>query len=100
MSINGPIFLVIGAGFLAVRTGYVPAAGLRTLGDFVIRVALPALILASFVRSPLAEIIRPDYVAGYALGSLAAFALAMFVRLLDGGKRLGDAHHGAPRAEA
>ena len=79
LSINGPIFLVIGAGFLAVRTGYVPAGGLRTLGDVVIRVALPALILASFVRSPLAEIIRPDYVAGYALGSLAAFALALLV---------------------
>lgn len=79
LAINGPIFLVIGAGFAAVRAGYVPAVGLRVLGDFVIRVALPALILASFARTPLAQIIRPGYVAGYALGSLGTFALAILV---------------------
>lgn len=79
LAIIGPIFLVIGAGFVAVRTGYVPAPALRPLAEFVIRVALPALIIASFVRTPLAAIIRPDYVAGYALGSLATFGVAILV---------------------
>lgn len=77
LPIIGPIFLVIAAGFAAVRSGYVPAASIRPLSDIVIKVALPALMISSFARNSLAEIVRPDFVLGYAAGSLATFALAV-----------------------
>jgi len=77
LAILGPIFLVIGAGFAAVRSGYMAAAGIRPLSEVVIKVALPALMISSFARNPLAEIVRPEFVAGYGLGSLAAFGLGL-----------------------
>lgn len=79
LAIIGPIFLVIGAGFAAVRSGYVPAPSIRPLSEVVIKVALPALMISSFARNPLSEIVRPEFVTGYALGSLAAFGLGLVI---------------------
>lgn len=77
-----PLFLIIAAGFITVRSRYVPAEHILPVGDLVLRVALPALIFQTLTNLPLDQALRPAFIAGYALGSLALFGLglALFVR--------------------
>jgi len=77
LSVTLPIFILIGAGFVARRFGATTAADIQSLGRFVIRFALPALIFNSLAQRPFAEVADARYLAAYALGSLAVF-VAMF----------------------
>lgn len=75
LALTGPVYLLIAAGYIAVRTGVFAQAELRVLGRFVIQLALPALLFKSLSQSP-----RPDgpegrYLLAYAAGSLASLAL-------------------------
>ncbi len=76
LSITLPIFILIALGYVATRFGATSAADVRALGGFVLRFALPALIFKSLAQRPFAEIANGDYLLVYALGSLAAFAVA------------------------
>ncbi|PKP71432.1 MAG: permease [Alphaproteobacteria bacterium HGW-Alphaproteobacteria-4] len=75
-----PIYLLIALGFFVAKVGYVAVADMRAIGRVVLRVAMPALIFLALARAPLAETLRWDFMAGYAVGSLviftAGFALA------------------------
>jgi len=75
LALTGPVYLLIAAGYAAVRFGVFAQAELRVLGRFVIQLALPALLFKSLSQSP-----RPDgpeglYLLAYAAGSLASLAL-------------------------
>jgi predicted permease len=52
LSITGPIYLSILAGFLATRFGLFSKADIRVLGKFVIHLALPALLFNSLSQHP------------------------------------------------
>ncbi|AMY70933.1 AEC family transporter [Frigidibacter mobilis] len=69
-----PLFAVILIGFLAVRTGYVPAEALRPVGEVVLRIALPALIFLSVAGAAPGEGLQPVALLAIGIGSLAAFA--------------------------
>ncbi|PKQ05191.1 MAG: permease [Alphaproteobacteria bacterium HGW-Alphaproteobacteria-11] len=75
-----PIYLLIALGFFVAKVGYVAVADMRAIGRVVLRVAMPALIFLALARAPLADTLRWDFMAGYAVGSLviftAGFALA------------------------
>lgn len=68
-----PLFAVILIGFLAVRSGYVPAESLRPVGEVVLRIALPALIFLSVAGAAPGEGLQPAALLAIGLGSLAAF---------------------------
>lgn len=78
-----PVFLVIGAGWLAVRTRYVDAAAVGHLAGFVLRVPLPALIFGVLTGAPLGQTLNRGYLLAYGGASLAvllgAFALGRWV---------------------
>lgn len=76
LAIIGPLFVAIAVGFAAVRTGAYDKADIRVLGRFVIQLALPALLFKSLSERSFGEIINLDYLGAYALGSLAALAVA------------------------
>jgi hypothetical protein len=81
LTLTLPIFLLIGLGFAAVRSGQFPAAGLPALAGFVIRYALPALIFLALARRDFAEVMDTRFLAAYALGSLLAAAIGLAASL-------------------
>jgi len=76
-----PLFAVILIGFLAVRSGYVPAESLRPVGEVVLRIALPALIFLSVAGAAPGEGLQPMALLAIGLGSLAAFACGVAVAI-------------------
>lgn len=79
LAITGPVFVVIGLGYAAVRAGFFTQADSRVLGRFVINFALPALLFKALTERPLAEVLDFTYLLAYALGSLAALATGIAI---------------------
>lgn len=75
LSITGPIYLAILAGFVSVKAGLFKASDMRLLGVFVLYIALPALLFTALSTKPFGQIIRPGYLAAYCLGSLIMVTL-------------------------
>ena len=61
LSITGTVFVVMAAGFLAVRVGPFSSAEMQTLGKFVVNFALPALILRAVSTQPISEFANIGY---------------------------------------
>lgn len=77
LAITGPIFLLIGLGWGAVRAGWFDKALLPALARFVIAFALPALIFRALGQRSLAEIANGRYLLAYAGGSLLVLGLGL-----------------------
>lgn len=75
LTLTLPLFLLMALGYGAVRGGLFAAADIRVLGNFVLYLALPALIVRAFTQRSLGELFEPHYVAAVALGGLVVFAL-------------------------
>ena len=76
LAITFPIFAAVALGYVVVWKEWFTATDMRSLGRFVLNIALPALIfLAVAARNPL-EVFQPGYVAIYALAGLANILLA------------------------
>lgn len=88
LAITLPIFLLIGAGFTAARTGLMSRDNMQGVGTFVMYLALPSLIIRALTDHPLAEVFNPTYLLAYGLGSLAAFLLGLALSVGLRGKRL------------
>jgi hypothetical protein len=73
LSITGTIFVVISAGFLAVRVGPFSSGDMQTLGKFVVNFALPALILRAVSMQPIGEFANVGYLGAVLIGSLVVF---------------------------
>jgi predicted permease len=73
-----PVFVIIAAGYVAVRSGYVDPDQLGALASFVLRVALPALIFGALTGAPLGDTLNWGYLAAYGLGTLGVFGLGFF----------------------
>ncbi|ATI40906.1 hypothetical protein CBW24_02085 [Pacificitalea manganoxidans] len=65
-----PLFAIIALGYVAIRSGYVEADRIPVIGGFVVKIALPALIVNAVATRPLAETIYWPLVLGYAAASL------------------------------
>lgn len=80
-----PIYLLVGLGYVIVRSSYVSAADLKPIGQLVLRVSMPALIFLAISRLPIREALRWDFIGGYLAGSLLVFAFGFLTaRLLFG----------------
>ena len=77
LAITGPIFLLIGTGFVAVRSGLLDRAGIRPMGVFVVNFALPAMLFKAMAERRLDEALNWDMVIAYGLGSLLMVALTV-----------------------
>jgi malonate transporter len=75
LSVTGPIYLCIAAGYLSARLGLFSKSDMRVLGRFVFNIALPALLLNAVSQRNVAEILNPTYLAAYGLGSVAVIAI-------------------------
>ncbi|GAB0150877.1 MULTISPECIES: AEC family transporter [Marinobacterium] len=72
LSITAPIFIIIGFGYLAVKSGLMPREAMPLLGRFVLYFTLPALIFGTLSQMQVSEVIQFDFLTIYAIGSLGA----------------------------
>ncbi|MFO1104951.1 MAG: AEC family transporter [Amaricoccus sp.] len=68
-----PVFVIIGAGYVSVRTGYVKTEATQAMGGFILRIALPALVLNALTAQPLRDTVTWSYLIAYGGGSLLVF---------------------------
>lgn len=95
LELIAPIFALMLIGFVAVRSGYFPAAGLRGVSAFIARVAVPVLIFKALAERDLAEILNTPYLLAYSLASLIPFGAAfVFARLARGQDTVSAAFYG------
>ena len=81
LTITGPIYLLIAAGFVLVRTGVLARADMRILGRFVVVFCIPAQLLHTLSGLPIREVRHWNYLLAYLGGSLTAlFAVLGFSR--------------------
>lgn len=78
LSITGVIFILIAVGYLIVRKGIFTSAEMRTLGKFVVNLALPALVFQAVSSRDLTEIANTAYIGALIIGSLAVYGLGYF----------------------
>lgn len=78
LAITGPIYLLIGLGYAAVRWRVFDASAMRVLGRFVLMFCLPALLFDAVSQRRLDEVLNLPYLVAYAAGSVATlfFGLA------------------------
>ncbi|WP_286237619.1 AEC family transporter [Neptuniibacter halophilus] len=74
-----PIFILITIGYFAVRAGWVSESALPSLGSYVIKLALPALLFKSMASRPVEESLNFDYMLAYACGSVFLMLIAFTV---------------------
>ncbi len=91
LNITAPIYLIIAAGFLAVRLGLFSKDDTRVLGRFVIQFCVPALIFHALSQRSFGEILNASFLMAYA-GAAVALSLGMmfYARRVRG--------HGMPMA--
>ena len=77
LAITGPIYITIALGYFLTRRGLFARADMRVLGQFVINLALPALLFNALAQRKLGDILNGRYMLVYALGSLAAMGLGL-----------------------
>ncbi|APR03625.1 AEC family transporter [Thauera chlorobenzoica] len=81
LAITTPVFILIGAGFGAVRAGLFSSTDVRAMGRFVIQFALPAMLFKTLSQRSIGEIMNLRFLLAYLLGSLlACAAVALFAR--------------------
>lgn len=84
LAITFPIYAAMGLGYLVVRKGWFEKSEMRTLGKYVLNIALPALLFNAVASRDLSEVLRPDYIALYALGGLSCIVLSYLLLTLRG----------------
>ena len=95
LGFTGPIYITIVLGYAAVRYGLFARADLRVLGQFVIYLALPALVFNALAQRAPAEIFHLDYLGAMALGSLLMAALGwLWARQAAGQDACTSAYYG------
>jgi malonate transporter and related proteins len=74
-----PIYLGIALGYAVVRAGWMQPLEIRALGKYTVLVGVPALLFRAISHQSLGAVLHVDYLAVYALGSLAAMGLVVLL---------------------
>ncbi len=82
LNITLPIFLLIGLGYGLVRGGMFTREHMRALGQIVVNVALPAVIIRALSKSSVAEVFNVKYIAAYGGASLLVLFTGLAIGLL------------------
>ncbi|MGI9150364.1 MAG: AEC family transporter [Limnohabitans sp.] len=79
LTITAPIYLSIGLGFMATRSGMFSKVDGQVLGRFVLNFALPAMLFNALSQRNFAEVLNPNYLLAYGVGSLTALGVGFGV---------------------
>ncbi len=70
-----PVFLVVGAGYVAAWRGFLPEASVAALMRFAQGFAIPCLLFLGMARLELAAVFEPPLLGAFYLGAIIGFAL-------------------------
>lgn len=76
-----PIFLTILVGYLLLRFHILEKEHIKVLGLFLIKVALPCLLLVNISAQDFSQLIQVPFLVSYSLASLVVFSLALIIYL-------------------
>ena len=76
LGITFPIYAAVVIGYIVVRIGWFKPQDMGVLGQYVLNVALPALLFNAVAGRDLGEVLRPGYLLVMAAGGLATIAVA------------------------
>jgi malonate transporter len=84
IGITAPIFIIMGIGYLCVKTNTIAKSVISGMGFYVIYCALPALLIQSLADLSLGDIFNVRYLGVYgggtAIAFLLSFTLARYIR--------------------
>jgi len=76
LSITAPIFAIVALGYVTTRGGLFRPSDMRVLGNFVLHIALPALLFNAIASRPLTEVLNTTYMGIYLVACLATLGVA------------------------
>lgn len=85
-----PVFLIVGAGYLAVRFGGFQQSAVDGLLAFTVRYAVPVFLFNAMYRLDLSEAFARDLLASFYTGALTCFALGTLLARLIWNRRPGE----------
>ena len=74
-----PVFLLLFLGYLTVKLNILDQAQMSTVGAFVIKIALPALLLHALASKKISELWYPSYFMVYATATFLLFGLTYWL---------------------
>ena len=86
-----PVFLVIGAGYLATRTGVFAQSGVDGLMTFTQNFAIPCLLFRALVDLDLGRAFDPGLLVAFYAGAVSTFVLGILGARRIFGRRPGEA---------
>lgn len=75
-SITFPIYAAIAIGYVVVQRGWFAPSDMRVLGQYVLNIALPALLFHAVASRDLSEVFHLGYMLTYLLGGLATIVIS------------------------
>ena len=81
LNITAPIYLLIAAGFLAVRLGLFKKDDMRLLGRLLVLCILPALVFRAISRYSIDQVLNLHFLAVYGLGSAVVMVAGVLYSL-------------------
>lgn len=76
LSITFPIYAAIAIGYVIVKKGWFETSQMKVLGQYVMNIALPALLFNAVASRDVAEVFHPGYMMVFALGGLGTIVVA------------------------
>ena len=86
-----PVFLIIAAGYLTVRIGFIPDAAIDPLVKFQVAAGVPCLLFVSMLRTDLATAINPWTLLAFFTSGTIVFLLAILLARRFWNRRPGEA---------
>jgi malonate transporter and related proteins len=86
-----PVFLVIGAGYLATRSGFFSSSAVDGLMVFTQSFAIPCLLFLALVDLDLGEVFNPKLLTSFYAGAVICFAIGILGARVLFGRRPGEA---------
>lgn len=90
LGITFPIYAAIAIGYWLVRAGWFSAADMRLLGNYVLQIAMPALLFKALATRDFAQVFQQGYVLAYLGGGLATITVVYLwftLRRIDPARR-------------
>lgn len=72
-----PVFLLIGTGYFAVRSGYLPDTVGEALNSFAVKVAVPVLLFRAMEKLDFAAAFSPPLLLSFYIGAVCCFVVGI-----------------------
>jgi predicted permease len=86
-----PVFLILGTGYLAVKTGYLNAELSNHLNTFAVKLAVPVLLFRAMTKLDFSSAFHFPMLFAFYFGGIASFAIAIILARTVWQRRPGEA---------